>query len=170
MKKTVIRILVLMTLIAVTGGGLWWQAHRKPVAKPSLVLYGNVDIREVDLAFNGNQRLASIFVKEGDRVTSGQLLAELEPQRLGDAVKQAEAVAAQQGQVLKRLEAGSRIEEIRQAQANANKARVDADNANRTWNAIATLSRKRSSRSNRPTTPRPPPMRPKPPGRRLSRR
>jgi HlyD family secretion protein len=139
MKKIVIRIFVLLILIIGTGGLWWWHLHREPVQTGELVLYGNVDIREVNLAFNGNQRIASIFVKEGDRVTTGQLLAKLETQRLEDAVKQAEALVAQQSQVLKRLEAGNRIEEIRQAEANAHKARVDADNAERTWKRIREL-------------------------------
>ncbi len=144
MRKTVIRIFLVLILIIVAGGLWWWQVHRKPAGTGTLVLYGNVDIREVDLAFNGNERIASIFVKEGDRVTTGQLLAELETQRLKASAEQAEALAAQQGQVLKRLEAGSRIEEIRQAEANANKARIDADNAHRTWERIRDLYREKS--------------------------
>lgn len=139
MRKIVIRIFVLLVLITVAGGLWWWHLQREPAQAGQLVLYGNVDLREVNLAFNGNQRIASIFVKEGDRVTSGQLLAELEIQRLEDAFKRAEALVAQQRQVLNRLEAGSRIEEIRQAEANANKARVDADNAERTWVRIRDL-------------------------------
>jgi HlyD family secretion protein len=144
MRKIVIRIFLLLIVIIVAGGLWWWQIHRDAAQTGQLVLYGNVDIREVDLAFNGNQRIASIFVKEGDRVAKGQLLAELETQRLLDNVKQVEALAAQQRQVLKRLEAGSRIEEIRLAEANANKARVDADNAERTWVRIRDLFQEKS--------------------------
>ncbi len=143
MSKNVIRIFALSTLILIVlaGGFWWWRHHRQPTHAGQLVLYGNVDLREVNLAFNGSQRIASIYVEEGDRVTSGQLLAELETQRLEDAFKQAEALALQQGEVLKRLEAGSRIEEIRQAEANANKARVDADNAQLLWERTRELLR-----------------------------
>ncbi|MEJ2715867.1 MAG: efflux RND transporter periplasmic adaptor subunit [Deltaproteobacteria bacterium] len=144
MRKTIIRILVPLIIAGVVGGLWWWHLHREPAQRHQLVLYGNVDIREVDLAFNGNQRIASVLVKEGDRVAKGQLLAELETQRLKDNVKQAEALSAQQSQVLKRLEAGTRIEEIRQAEANAKKARVDADNAQRTWVRIRDLFQEQS--------------------------
>ena len=48
----------------------------------SLVLYGNIDIREVRLAFNGNEHVDEIFVEEGDRVDTGQLLARLHTDRL----------------------------------------------------------------------------------------
>jgi HlyD family secretion protein len=139
MKKKFILVFALLTMMALAGGLWWWRIHMEPAQTGQLVLYGNVDLREVNLAFNGNQRIASIFVQEGDRVTSGQLLAELETRRLEDAVKQAEAQTLQQGEVLKKLEAGSRIEEIRQAEANAHKARVDADNAQRTWLRIRDL-------------------------------
>lgn len=140
MKKVFARVFVLLILILATGGlWWWWDHHREPAKTSQLVLYGNVDIREVDLAFDGNQRMASILVEEGDRVTKGQLLAELETERLEDRVEQAKAKAAQQAQVLKRLEAGSRIEEIRQARANVNKARVDANNAQRTWERMRNL-------------------------------
>lgn len=118
-----------------------WYFHTQSNQTGQLVLYGNVDLREVNMAFNGSQRIASIFVEEGDHVTNGQLIAELETQRLEDAVQEAEAQAMQQAEVLKRLEAGSRIEEIRQAEANANKARVDADNAQLLWERTRGLLR-----------------------------
>jgi|UniRef100_A0A7C4ESA4 HlyD family secretion protein len=137
MKRIVIPVVLLA--IAATGGGLWWRFYHLPTNEGELILYGNVDLREVNLAFNGNQRIEKIYVEEGDRVSKGQLLAELESQRLQDAVKQAKALVEQQDQVLKRLVAGTRIEEIRQAQANENKARVDADNARRTWDRIRAL-------------------------------
>ncbi|MGC8659395.1 MAG: efflux RND transporter periplasmic adaptor subunit [Desulfomonilaceae bacterium] len=140
MKKIGLRIIILSILVILVGG-LCWYIFRRPAENGQLVLYGNVDLREVNLAFNGSERIASIFVKEGDKVTRGQLLAELETQRLKDGVSQAEAQALQQGEILRRLVAGSRIEEIRQAQANAHKARIDADNAQLTWVRIHALLR-----------------------------
>jgi HlyD family secretion protein len=46
------------------------------------VLYGNVDVREVRLAFDGAEHVNSIEVEEGDRVEAGQLLATLHTDRL----------------------------------------------------------------------------------------
>ncbi len=40
-----------------------------------LTLYGNVDVRQVDLAFRVPGRIASIAPEEGARVTAGQVLA-----------------------------------------------------------------------------------------------
>ena len=53
--------------------------HRPPTDQ--LTLYGNVDIRQVELAINGSERITRMLVQEGDRVTTGQLLASLAKER-----------------------------------------------------------------------------------------
>lgn len=83
-----------------------------------LVLYGNVDIREVDLAFNNSEHIDRLLVQEGDRVSKGQLLATLHQERLQAEVAVAKAKVAAQKAVVARLEAGTRPEEVRQARAN----------------------------------------------------
>ena len=57
----------------------------------TLTLYGNVDIRQVQLAFNGSERIAKMLVKEGDPVKKGQLLATLDTATLQQKVRKAEA-------------------------------------------------------------------------------
>ena len=60
------------------------------------MLYGNIDLREVDLAFNDSQRVASVLVHEGDSVRKGQVLARLDTSRLEPQLAQAQAQAAAQ--------------------------------------------------------------------------
>lgn len=123
-------ILAILTLLAVVAGGvLLWRLRRNEDADHRLVLYGNVDIRQVDLAFKGSERIAEMLAQEGDRVEKGQLLARLETHRLKAAVAQSRAQHAAQAQVVARLEAGSRPQEIRKAQAESEAAKADADNA-----------------------------------------
>ena len=43
------------------------------------ILYGNVDIRDVNLAFRVGGRVDQVQVDEGDSVKAGQLLARLDP-------------------------------------------------------------------------------------------
>ena len=43
-----------------------------------LVLYGNVDIRQVDLGFRVSGRLQKMFFEEGDEVKQGDVLAVLD--------------------------------------------------------------------------------------------
>jgi HlyD family secretion protein len=134
MKPRVVPIaLIVVALAALGAGGWWWHRHAQRPPDHTLVLHGNVDIRQVEVAFNASGRIARILVQEGDRVKAGQLLAELDLTQLLNAVDQAQAQVGAQQQVVARLKAGSRPEEIRQARANADAARVDARNAESTY-------------------------------------
>ncbi|MBQ0721424.1 MAG: efflux RND transporter periplasmic adaptor subunit [Gammaproteobacteria bacterium] len=93
-----IAIFIALIVVAGLGSGYWWNlAHRASTPTNSLVLYGNVDIREVRLAFNGSEHVSEILVDEGDLVQAGQLLARLHTERLQAAWDRvnAEAAAAQ---------------------------------------------------------------------------
>lgn len=103
----------------------WWdQRDQGP-----LTLYGNVDIRQVDLAFRVGGRIAAVLVDEGDAVTPGQPLARLDVDLLTQQRDQAAAVLAQQQAALARLERGYRVEEIAQAKADVSAATAVAENA-----------------------------------------
>src|SRR5580698_6226648 len=101
------RLIILAVIVVVAGGGglWWWLAHRKGETN-ELVLYGNVDLRQVQLAFNNSERIAAVMVQEGDHVKRGQLVAKLDVSRLEPPVAQAEAQAAAQRQVVARLHNG----------------------------------------------------------------
>lgn len=130
MKKPVKRALILILVAAVVGAGVWmWQFSQRKPPDGILVLYGNVDIRQVELAFNDSERLEKMLVKEGDKVKKGQLLATLETERLQHAVSRSEGQVESQRQVVARLVAGSRPEEIRKAKADADAAMAQASNA-----------------------------------------
>ena len=87
---------------------------------------------EVDLAADGPGVLASIPVKEGDRVSKGQILAELVNQDALSLVAQADATLRMQEARRAKLKKGARAEERRQAVAlvqeqDATLRRVDRD-------------------------------------------
>jgi len=121
MKKRL--ILIIAAVIAVLAG-VGWFCNNKQAPPKDLTLHGNVDIRQVELAFNASGRINRILVQEGDRVKAGQLLAALDTERLRLSRQQAEAQAAVQREVVARYLAGSRPEEIRQARAQRDAARV----------------------------------------------
>jgi HlyD family secretion protein len=125
-------LLIFIAALAL-GAAIWNFSHQHPPQATELVLYGNVDIRQVQLAFNGSERIAQMTAKEGDSAQKGQLLATLDTVRLIRNVELQQAQLASQQQVLARLETGSRPEEIRKAQADVEAARIDADNAERTY-------------------------------------
>ena len=124
MKKPLIlgAVLLLAGLAAAA-----WYAERTPADPNRLVLYGNVDLRQVSLAFNGSERIATLTVQEGDRVKAGQLLGTLDTRTLQLRVAQSEADIAAQQQALLRLKNGSRPEEVAQARAQVEAAAADAE-------------------------------------------
>ena len=126
--------LVLCLLVAAAGGGYWWwKSTGQKEARNEQTLYGNVDIRKVEMAFNGSERIAEMLVWEGDRVKQGQLVARLETDRLQQAVAQAEAQVRAQQQLVARMLAGSRPQEISRARAEMKAAEAEAVNAVRLY-------------------------------------
>ena len=143
MQKKVIRLVVILILLAGVGAGLgYYFLQDQKEHKNELVLYGNVDIRQVELAFNASERVAEIMVQEGTPVKKGQLLAVLETVRLQHDVDRASSqVAAQRDEVAK-LEAGTRVEEISRARAEVEAAKAQADDLERTYRRLRPLAEK----------------------------
>jgi len=121
-------MMTLVLVVIAAAGTTWWLVSRDRPRR-DLVLYGNVDLRQVELAFNDSERIAAVLVQEGDRVKRGQVLARLDTGRLEPQVAQAEATAAAQRQAVERLRNGTRPQEIAQARANVESAEADATNA-----------------------------------------
>jgi HlyD family secretion protein len=136
-----LRAIFILVILGTIGGGIWlWQTHRTIISDNELVLYGNVDIRQVELAFNNSERIAELLVEEGDHLKKGQLLAKLETERLELAVARADAQVKSQEQVVARLEAGTRPEEILKAKADVAAGEAALDDAERTYKRISVLA------------------------------
>jgi len=116
MNKT---LLLVPLLLALAGGAYWWYGRDYTPVDTALTLYGNVDIREVDLAFGTTEHIAELSVQEGDRVKLGDALGRLETEKLEAEVAAAQAAVDAHAQALAKLEAGNRPEEIRRARAQA---------------------------------------------------
>jgi HlyD family secretion protein len=67
------------------------QWFLKPEEQNVLILYGNVDIRQVDLGFRVSGRVDSMPFQEGDFVPRGALMAMLDKQPYQDQAKEAAA-------------------------------------------------------------------------------
>jgi membrane fusion protein PltH len=143
-KKILIAGLVIAAVIGVAGYEFWTSSAK---SAGRLVLYGNVDLRQVDLAFNNSERIAQVLVQEGDRVTRGQVLARLDTSRLKPQVATAEAVVAAQRAVVDKLHHGSRPQEIAQAQANVAAAKADQVNAEQQSQRLAALAKLNAGRA-----------------------
>jgi len=103
--KKVLALAVLAIVLAI-GGYLW--TSRTPAASPFLVLHGNVDIRQVSLAFDGSGRISELHAEEGDVVKTGTVLARLDTRTLALQADQAAAQIEVQEQMLRRVRSGAR--------------------------------------------------------------
>ncbi|WP_295386077.1 efflux RND transporter periplasmic adaptor subunit [uncultured Thiodictyon sp.] len=128
MKKPLILLLVLAL-----GAGGWWfyrSSHRGAgLESGPLWLYGNIDVRLVNLAFEVSGRIAGLPVSEGAQVAPAQALGRLDDRQLVQARDLARAqVDAQRAELDKRI-AGTRPEEIEKLRADLAAARVESANA-----------------------------------------
>ena len=112
-----IRILAAVFVAALLVGGTVFYFLRGNAPTDQLTLYGNVDIREVEEAFNDNGFVTKLQVQEGDQVHKGELIALMDDQRYAASLAAAQAQAENQKQILAALLAGSRPEQIVQAKA-----------------------------------------------------
>lgn len=87
---------------------------------------GHVEATEVRLAPEAGGRILELHVKEGDRVEAGAVVLRLDPRDAQLAVDRAKADQRQAAAQLQLLLAGSRREDIAQAQAQAQAARDEA--------------------------------------------
>jgi HlyD family secretion protein len=127
-KRLAVKLL-LLTVIIIIAVGFLLSLLRNEAPADKIVLYGNVDIRQVNLAFNITERISKLFVEEGQRVEKGQLLASLEKSKLKAAVQSRKAQVNAQTQIVARLEAGNRLQEIEKARAEYEAAKIHAENA-----------------------------------------
>ncbi len=124
-KKAIVAGLVLLAAAAVAA---WYGLRYGQQVEPNeLVLHGNVDMRQVSLAFNGSGRIETLAVREGEHVTPGQELGTLDAATLQLQVRQAEAQLAAAEQTLRRLQVGARPQELAQASANARAAQAQLE-------------------------------------------
>lgn len=87
------KILTLLVLTLIVFGVVWtYQNYRKKdEQKDHLILYGNVDVRQVDLGFRVSGRVIFMPFEEGDQVQQGNLIATLDVQPYQDQVSQAQS-------------------------------------------------------------------------------
>ncbi|MEZ5935354.1 MAG: secretion protein HlyD [Alphaproteobacteria bacterium] len=120
--KIALRILILLLILGATAYG--FHAYNLGAGlglieeeKPGLELYGNVDIRQVELGFRVGGRIAEMRFEEGDPVEAGDEMARLDQRPYQDKIRMAEAEVDRESANLAKLEAGTRPEEIAQAEA-----------------------------------------------------
>jgi HlyD family secretion protein len=140
--KRVLKIVIFAVIFISVGvlGGRWFMKMENNPSATEFKIYGNIDIRDANLAFNEQERIAEIFVEEGDCVKKGQVLAKQQTNRLEAQIKETEAQIAAQKEVVKRFEAGTRWQEIEQARAEVAAAKARLHNTRLNFERIKKTS------------------------------
>ncbi|MFW5733941.1 MAG: efflux RND transporter periplasmic adaptor subunit [Oceanidesulfovibrio sp.] len=137
-------MLIILIILALLGyGGYRLYLHlQEPEVTNELTLYGNVDLREVNLAFKDSERIEAVLVEEGDVVEKGQVLARLETERLEENIAATRANAEAQRFVVTRLENGTRTQEIESARADVERFEAELEIAQQTLDRQVRLLRR----------------------------
>ncbi len=139
MKKAGKLSVAALAIVAITlGAGFIW-IQRTDTDESQLRLYGNVDIREVQLAFRQPGRIAEMTFDEGDTVLAGTRMAVLDDQPYRDALASADASVQVAQAELTKLRSGLRPQEITQAQEALKQARAVAVNTERDYQRQSSL-------------------------------
>lgn len=112
-RPSVFFILIVIVLGIAASGYYWYQSQQDKV----LALYGNVDVRTVNLGFRVAGKLASLNVDEGASVIAGQTLGRLDDAPYINALNKAKGVRDSAKAQLAMKQKGYRTQEIAQVEA-----------------------------------------------------
>lgn len=132
-KKKIIPIVTIVIIILAAV----WYFNRPQTAAIEIVLYGNVDIRQVSLAFNSNERIVEMLKDEGDIVTKDEVMARLDTETLKLQMNRTRAQIAAQEQAVLRLTNGTRPEEIEQYRAKVHSAEAQVNQASQDYQRMS---------------------------------
>ena len=125
----------------ITTGGVaalllaWWMKHDTP----AVPLQGEVEMASVNLASKVPGRVKQVWVREGESVSRGTLLVELEGPELEAKLDQVQSKEAGAGALLRKVESGARSQEILAAKAQWEKAQAAHAYAQATHERMKTL-------------------------------
>ena len=87
MKKKIIALVLILLIV-----GIFFIVKSRGKTNPNeLTLYGNIEIRQVDLSFQVSGLVSKLLKEEGDTVKKGELIAVLDEQDYNANFKRAEA-------------------------------------------------------------------------------
>ena len=138
------RIVVLFMIAVIIAGILFYLFTReKGEGDQFIKISGNIEATEADVGFKISGRIINRYVEEGDWVEKGKVLARLDDEDLRNRLELARATLVSARARLDKLLAGSRPEEIREAEAAVNQAKFDLDNKQNQYERMKALYERR---------------------------
>ena len=135
LRKTVLA-LALLAVAGTIGYGLWRAA-----APPPVVLQGQMEAQETDVAPKVAGRNGQVLVQEGQQVRSGDALIRMDSPEIEAKVAQAQAARDAASAVARKAANGARPQEVEMARANWQRAQAAADLASKSWQRVDRLAR-----------------------------
>jgi HlyD family secretion protein len=122
--------MILIAIFVVIIAGILYALiiQNKKEGNDFIKVSGNIETTEVNVGFKISGRIVSRFFEEGDWVDQGKVLAKLDDEDLRNRLEVARATLMSAQARLSKLLAGSRPEEIREAEAAVNQAKSDLEN------------------------------------------
>jgi HlyD family secretion protein len=139
------RIIPVILILAAIAGGYWWYTQPTtavaldPTVEPALVGSGSIEAETVAVTAELGGRIIEIMVDEGDEVTLGQILVELDKSDLLAQQAQLEATVATAKANLESVSASARPEDVAVAKAQLAQAETARDGAKVIWETTKNL-------------------------------
>jgi HlyD family secretion protein len=123
------RLLAILVILAAIAGSLYSFVLRNRGQEDSIIrISGNIEATEVNVGFKISGRVISLSAEEGDWIEKGKVIARIDDEDLRHRLDLARASLRASEARLAKLEAGSRPEELREAEALLNQAEYDLAN------------------------------------------
>ena len=91
MKKKILVLVLIFLILLISGICIFFYNSSKKGNSNELTLYGNIEIRQVDLSFQVAGLVSKLLKEEGDTVKKGELIAILDEKDYDANLKKAEA-------------------------------------------------------------------------------
>jgi len=127
--KKVITALIVILIIVGLSWVFFFSNYLKKENLNELIIYGNVDIRQVNLSFRMQGKIQKMYFDEGERIKAGKVVAKLDPQPFLDEVAAAKAELQNVEANLLKLKNGYRIQDIESARESVKGSESEYNNA-----------------------------------------
>jgi multidrug resistance efflux pump len=139
------RIIPVIIILAAIAGGYWWYTQPTasaldPTVEPPLVGSGSIEAETVAITAELGGRIIELLADEGEEVTAGQILIELDKSDLLAQQVQLEAMVATARANLESVSASARSEDIAVAEAQLSQAKVTRDGLKMVWETVDQLA------------------------------
>ncbi len=139
-QERMIKKFFIFLLILVIGGLLYYFFIKERQKEEQVIrVSGNIEAQEVNIGFKISGKIATLTVQEGDWVEKGTIVGKLDDRDFRHRLELAQASLRTAEARLEKLLAGSRPEEIREAEAALHQAQFDVINRKNQYDRMKAL-------------------------------